>query len=165
MFQFKEINESIFKGKGYSGIGIFNGKTEINMGLLLRSAAIWGNDFIFTIGKRYKAQKSDTTKSHLHVPTFSFETFEQFKSVIHPNVSIVAIEMGEKAKWIHEFNHPERAVYLLGAEDSGIPESILKQCNHVVKIAGEISLNVGVAGSIVLHDRFVKRFNNKNNNQ
>jgi len=48
--------------RGFFGIGIQNIKTESNIGTLWRSANILGADFIYTIGKRYKKQSSDTMK-------------------------------------------------------------------------------------------------------
>jgi len=157
MFQFKKKNQSIFKKEGYSGIGFYGNKNQINIGLLLRSAAIFGNDFIFTIGEPYRYQKADVTRSHLNIPTLSFESFNHLRQSLHHNCEIIAVEMSNKAQYLHEFQHPERAMYLLGAEDSGIPEHILKECNDIVKLPGEISLNVGIAGSLVLYDRCVKR--------
>ena len=32
------------------------------------------------------------------------------------------------------FEHPERAIYLLGAEDHGLPPAIVRQCSHVVSL-------------------------------
>lgn len=49
--------------RGYFGIGIYNPKTETNMGTLWRSAYNFGADFIFTIGMRYKKMGSDTAKA------------------------------------------------------------------------------------------------------
>lgn len=158
MFQFKEHNQnSLFQKAGYSGIGIYGNKNQINIGLLLRSAAIFGNDFIFTIGEPYRYQKADVTRSHLNIPTINFESFDQLKRSIHPNCELIAIEMAPKAQFLHDFIHPERAMYLLGAEDTGIPEHILKECKHIVKLPGRISLNVGITGSIVLYDRLIQR--------
>lgn len=157
MFQFKESNEKLFQKRGYSGIGIFQNKNQINIGLLLRTAAIYGNDFIFTIGEHYSYQKADVTRSHLNIPTFNFETFEQFKKSIHPNTKIVGVEMVKRAKYLHEFSHPDRAMYLLGSEDTGLPDHILKDCHDIVKLPGKVSLNVGITGSLILYDRCVKR--------
>lgn len=157
LFQFKEGNKSIFNKEGFSGIGIFNVKNNINIGMLLRTAAIYGNDFVFTIGERYSYQKADVTRSQLNVPIFNFATFKEAKECMPSNVKMIAIEMAKKAVYLHEYIHPERAVYLLGAEDTGIPQNILRQCNNIVKLPGKISLNVGITGSIVMHDRYCKR--------
>lgn len=157
MFQFKDKNHTIFEKRGYYGVGIFSGKTMVNYGVLMRTAAVFGADFIFTIGQRYKKFQADTTQAHLHIPTFEFSSFDDLKKTIHPNSEIVAIEMDSRSRYVSEFTHPERAIYLLGSEDLGIPDHILKECHHVVKLPGNISLNVAVAGSIVLHDRIAKR--------
>lgn len=162
MFQFKEINNTIFSKKGYSGIGIINGKNSVNFGLLLRTAAIFGNDLIFTIGEQYSYQKADVTRSHLNIPTLCFKDFKTFKESLHSNTEIVGIEMTKKSVFLENFSHPERAMYLLGAEDTGIPEHVLKECHKVIKLPGKVSLNVGVTGSIVLYDRLAKRGNYEN---
>ena len=39
---------------GYCGIGIENGKAEVNLGTLWRSAHIFGAVFLFTVGRRYR---------------------------------------------------------------------------------------------------------------
>jgi tRNA G18 (ribose-2'-O)-methylase SpoU len=56
------------------------------------------------------------------------------------------------------FRHPARALYLLGAEDHGLPPEVLERCHYVVQIPTPApwSLNVSVAGSLVMHDRYLK---------
>ena len=44
----------------------------------------------------------------------------------------VAVEMGGEP--LEHFTHPERAVYLLGSEDNGLPESVLRACQFVVSL-------------------------------
>jgi len=56
---------------------------------------------------------------------------------------------------LHTFVHPEQAVYLLGAEDDGLPESVLRDI-PVLEAPSEWCLNVATAGSLVLYDRLVK---------
>jgi len=69
---------------------------------------------------------------------------------------LVGVEIDDRAEMLHEFAHPKRAIYLLGAEDTGLPEYIKEKCHFIVKLPGNTSLNVGVTGSIVLHDRASK---------
>ena len=142
--------------KGYFGIGIYNPKTTENMGTLWRSAHLFGSDFIFTIGRRYKKQPTDTAKSFRHIPLFNFEDWEDFIKHIPMNSKIVIVEQSERHQ-LGEFTHPKQAVYVLGAEDYGVPEEYWKG-NMVVNIPTEkiTSLNVAVAGSIVLYDRYIK---------
>lgn len=143
--------------RGYFGIGIFHGKNEENLGTLWRSAFILEADFIFTIGKRYRRQASDTTSAPKHIPLFHFETYEDFLRHIPYDCPVCAIELNEKSVSLTEYKHPEKCVYLLGAEDHGIPENVLEQCKDIVQIPGRSCYNVAVAGSIVMYDRQCKK--------
>ena len=138
------------------GIGVINTKTEANIGTLWRSALTFGASYIFTINKRYDKQLTDTFKTWSKIPLFHFDTFEDFKKSIPFGSRIIAIEREEGGQFLQEFVHPRRCCYLLGAEDSGIPKDILQQCHQTVAINARHSLNVAVAGSIVLYDRECK---------
>ena len=139
--------------RGYFGIGVYHIKSEINVGTLWRSAYNLGADFIFTIGRRYKKQSSDTTKTFRHIPLYHYLTFEEFSKARPLGATLIGVEQSEKSKELKSFSHPEQTIYLLGAEDNGIPEEILKKCNQVVQIDTPMCLNVSVAGSIVMYDR------------
>jgi tRNA(Leu) C34 or U34 (ribose-2'-O)-methylase TrmL len=143
--------------RGFFGIGIYAPKNGVNIGTLWRSAYIYDAAFIFTIGRRYQKQASDTVYSTRHVPLFNYLTYEDFYKNIPYDCRLICIENSTNAKLLQDFNHPERAVYLLGAEDSGLPRNIIDK-NIVVRIpsAKQFSLNVATAGSIVMYDRFIK---------
>lgn len=138
--------------RGYFGIGVYHPKTTENIGTLWRSASNFGADFIFTIGKRYRRQASDTLKTDRHIPLYEYESFDDFKKHLPKVCRIVCIEKCEGAKNIKEAIHPEAAVYLLGAEDYGIPDDLLIG-HQKVFIDTPMCLNVAVAGSIVMYDR------------
>lgn len=142
--------------RGFFGVGCIGMKTSENYGTLFRTANILGADFMFLIGTRFKKQCTDTTKSYRHIPTFIYKDFEDFNSHRPFGCELVGIELSDEAINLKDFNHPERCAYLLGAEDNGIPKSVLYKCNHLVVLDGEMSMNVAVAGSIVLYDRISK---------
>ena len=50
---------------------------------------------------------------------------------------------------------PQQAVYLLGAEDNGLPPRVLEKCHRLVSLPSvrTNSYNVAVAGSLVMYDR------------
>jgi tRNA G18 (ribose-2'-O)-methylase SpoU len=147
--------------RGYFGIGIINSRKDINIGTLWRSAHVLGASFLYTIGRPYSKQRSDTMASWRHIPLFSFTSFSDFYRHIPYNCGLVGVEICGDAQPIESFSHPERCIYLLGAEDSGIPKHILEQCHSVVKLPGDYCLNVAVAGSIILYDRIkAKRLEN-----
>jgi tRNA G18 (ribose-2'-O)-methylase SpoU len=139
--------------RGYFEIGIVRGKCAPNVGTLWRSAYQLGAAGVFTIGKRYPIQASDTVKAWKHVPMREFADFDAFLAALPYSCPIVGIEMGGKP--LTSFVHPERATYILGAEDHGISPDILARCHHVVSLPSmrSESYNVAVAGSLVMFDR------------
>lgn len=143
--------------RGYFGIGIYHGKTEANIGTLWRSAAILGADFIFTIGRRYKTQASDTMKTPRHIPLYNYTDYDDFFKHVPYDCPVIAVELADNAVPMEEFDHPERCIYLLGAEDHGLPETILNRCRYTVQLLGNYCMNVATAGSIVMYDRAVKK--------
>ena len=62
----------------FFGIGILNGKTPENLGMLWRTAQNLGASFIFTIGKRYTNQACDTQSAVKSIPYFHYENFYKF---------------------------------------------------------------------------------------
>lgn len=142
--------------RGYFGIGIENAKTEFNVGTLWRTAQSLGASYIFTVGRRYSRQASDTTDASKHIPLYHFASFDAFYAHIPYNCMLVGIEITPLARPIDYFTHPERAVYLLGAEDHGLSKRAMSKCHAIVTIPGKYCLNVAVAGSIVMYDRLSK---------
>ena len=144
-------------GRGYFGIGIYGPKMTKNIGTLWRTADIFGADFMFTIVKRYETMRSDKRKSWRHIPLFEYEDFNGFRSSLPKDSRLVGIELDEHSQPLMIYNHPERAVYLLGAEDFGLPEDVIASCDDIIQLPGDYSLNVSVAGSVVIYDRLLKR--------
>tara|TARA_Y100000385_G_C13073300_1_gene630124 strand:+ start:1460 stop:1939 length:480 start_codon:yes stop_codon:yes gene_type:complete len=142
--------------KGYHAIGVFRGKTQHNIGTLWRSAYILGASYIFTVDGKYKKQSSDVLRTWSRIPLFTYKTFEDLLENIPFDCRLIGVEIDNRAEMLHEFEHPKRAIYLLGAEDSGLPEFVKEKCHFLIKLPGNSSLNVGVTGSIVLHDRVSK---------
>lgn len=127
-------------------------RTSVHFGGRLTN---FGADFIFTIGKRYKKQASDTTKAERHIPLYEYESFDDFKAHLPKGCQIVFVEQAEGARNLEEMNHPETACYVLGAEDNGVPEDLMVG-HQKVYIDTPMCLNVAVAGSIVLFHRHTK---------
>lgn len=142
--------------RGYFGIGIYHTKSEVNVGTLWRSAFNMGAAFIFTIGRRYKRQSSDTTESWRHIPLLHYQDFAAFQEARPYDCLLIGIEQCAVSAPLHSAGHPERAIYLLGAEDHGIPQDVLNKCQRVYAIESARCLNVAVAGSIVMYDRAAK---------
>jgi tRNA G18 (ribose-2'-O)-methylase SpoU len=141
---------------GYSAIGVYQGKTEHNIGTLWRSAYILGASYIFTVEKRYKKQSSDVIRTWSRIPLFHYDNFDELLKNIPYDCRLIGVEITDDAQELHEFQHPRRAIYLLGSENNGLPQHVLDKCHFVIRLKGNSSLNVGVTGSIVLYDRVAK---------
>lgn len=141
------------KNRGYFGIGIENTKNKANIGTLWRSAYCLGAAFIFVIGNRYKKQKSDTVKAMRYIPIYHYDIFKDFYFNMPEDCLLIGVELNEKARSLEGYGHPERAIYLLGAEDVGLSKIALENCHSLIQFESKYCLNVSVAGSIVMYDR------------
>ena len=68
----------------------------------------------------------------------------------------VAVEARRASESLHDFIHPERAVYVFGPEDGSIPRGTLQACHRFVRIPSDGPLNLAAAINVVLYDRSVK---------
>lgn len=146
-------------GRGYFGVAIYRPKTEVNVGTLFRSAHLYGAAFLATVGARYPhRQASDTTHARMHIPMHHYNTIDELIDGLPFSCPLVGVELDPRAVELPKFRHPERALYLLGAEDHGLPPDVIDRCHHLVQIpcVEPWSMNVSVAGSITLYDRHVK---------
>lgn len=145
--------------RGYCAIGIYGSKTAANVGTLWRSAAIYGCAYIFTVGRRWPHQAGDTLKAWRSIPLFHFEDMDDLKAHQPKDSALVGIEQHVRAaKLTSSYTHLERAIYLLGAEDAGLPNEVIDRCSQVIEIPTPEPwcMNVAVAGSILLADRYGK---------
>jgi len=143
----ENLNQSFF------GIGIQNGKTPQNLGSLWRSAQSLGASFIFTIGHRYSKDPSDTHHAVKSIPYFHYKTFEEFYAHLPKGARLVGVEMTENSENLEDFLHPKQCVYLLGAEDHGLTKEAISKCHALIQFPSTRSLNVSIAGSIIMYDR------------
>lgn len=140
----------------FFAIGIDHTKTPINVGTLWRTAHIFGAAFVFTIGRRYKAQASDTLKTPTKIPLFHYPDIKDLKAHLPNACMLVGVELLPEAEPIKYFGHPPHACYLLGAEDYGLTDGVLRSCHRIVQLPGRHCLNVASAGSILMYDRWLK---------
>jgi tRNA G18 (ribose-2'-O)-methylase SpoU len=139
---------------GYVGIGIYNVKRTANFGALIRTARVFGADFVFSVGNRNPQQQS-SVGAELTLPLFHFPTMAQFIASIPVNARLVCVELTPAALAIKTYQHPPRAVYLLGPEDGTLPDAIMRQHDTVI-LPGAYPLNVAMAATVVLYDRVMK---------
>ena len=144
---------------GYFAIGIEGAKNELNVGTLWHSASLLGASFVFTVGRRYRHQGSDTMKATKHLPLLHFNNIDDLYTHLPTGCVLVGLELDQRAVPLIAYLHPKQAVYLLGAEDLGVSAQTMERCHSLVRLPGERSMNVAVVGSIVMYDR-LKRLSN-----
>lgn len=143
--------------RGYFGVGVENSKSSLNIGSLWRTAFAFDAALICTIGRRYDRQVTDTVAAAKHVPLQHFATLAEFISALPSGCQLVGVELDPRASQLRVFHHPERAFYLLGAEDIGLTSEARDGCHSLVMLPGRYCLNVAAAGSIVLAHRVMQQ--------
>jgi len=142
--------------RGYFGIGVEGISKAMNVGSLFRTAHAFGASFVFTVAAVYsRAQgaKSDTSDAVSHLP---FYAFPDIKSMALPQTcSLVGVEITDQAIDLPSFHHPKNAAYILGPERGGLSPALTEKCAYVIKIPTKFSINVGLAGALVMYDRLI----------
>ena len=143
--------------RGYFGIGAEGVSKSANVGALLRTAHAFGASFCFTLGTGFDARagrSADTADTPAHVPLWRFDS----PAALHlpRGCKLVGIELHEDAADLPSFRHPLSAAYVLGPERSSLSPALLARCDHLVRIPTRFSLNLAVAGALVLYDRLLQ---------
>jgi tRNA G18 (ribose-2'-O)-methylase SpoU len=141
--------------RGYFGVGVDGISKPMNLGNLLRIAHAFDASFFFTIASYVKLSEahSDTSGASGHVPLYQFPSVEDFR--LPQGCSLVGVEITDDAIELPRFRHPLRAAYVFGAERMSLSPATVAACEFVVKIPTRFSINVGMAGAIVMYDRLV----------
>ena len=101
-----------------------------------------------TAARGRTADTSDTPRS---VPTYNFADLEAFR--LPQGCRLVGVEITDDAIELPSFRHPRQAAYILGAEREGLSADVQSLCDYVVKIPTRFSVNLGVAGALIMYDR------------
>jgi tRNA G18 (ribose-2'-O)-methylase SpoU len=144
-------------GRGYFGIGVEGVSKSANVGALLRTAHAFGAAFCFTLAPGFDARAArlaDTADTAKHVPLWRFDSAETL--LLPKGCALVGVEITEDAALLPSFRHPLNAAYVLGPERSSLSPALLARCRHVVRIPTRFSLNLAVAGALVLYDRLLQ---------
>jgi tRNA G18 (ribose-2'-O)-methylase SpoU len=141
--------------RGYFAVGVDGISKPMNLGNLLRIAHAFDASFFFTINAQVKLSdaQSDTSRSQGTMPVYAFRSVDDFRLPV--GCRLVGVEITDDATELPRFRHPQRAAYVFGAERMSLSDGMLKRCEFVVKIPTRFSINVGMAGAIVLYDRLI----------
>ncbi len=143
--------------RGYFGVGVDGISKPMNLGNLVRIANAFEASFFFSIAPRLKLSdvaQSDTSRAQGAMPFFSYDEAGELRLPV--GCRLVGVEITDDAVELPRFRHPQRAAYVFGAERYSLSPKMLKACEFVVKIPTRFSINVGMAGAIVLYDRLIQ---------
>ena len=136
-----------------------------NIGSLFRIADAMGIEKLIFCGNNIPLGKRMTKTSRSTENYVDFEVYESIESVIDRFNShyLIALEITENSQAIHALsigsNKP--IALIIGDENYGISESVLKKCNdifHIDMYGNNSSMNVVTATSIALYE-ITKQFN------
>jgi len=142
--------------KGYFGIGVDGVSKAMNVGTLFRTAHAFGASFVFTVNAQYRRREgalSDTSDTPGAVPTYHFADAKTL--ALPQGCALVGIEITDEAVALPSFRHPRQAAYVLGSEREGLSKDVQALCDHIVRIPTRFSVNLGIAGAIVMYDRML----------
>ena len=142
--------------RGYFGIGVEGVSKAMNVGSLFRSAHAFGASFVFTVAAVYsrtEGTKSDTSDATSHLPFYAFPDIGTL--ALPQGCSLVGVEITDQAIELPSFHHPKTAAYILGPERGALSPALIERCAYVIKIPTKFSINVGLAGALVMYDRLI----------
>ncbi len=144
--------------RGYFAIGAEGISKPMNLGSLIRSAHAFGASFCFTIAPVFAASEvrlSDTSDAAKHLPLYTYDSVEAL--ALPRGCTLIGVEISDDAVELPSFHHPAAAAYVFGPERGALSPELAARCAQVVKIPTKFSVNVGIAGAIVMYDRLISR--------
>lgn len=142
--------------RGYFGIGVEGVSKAMNVGSLMRTAHAFGASFVFTIGAAYPRDEgnlADTSDTPASVPLYEFPDLAAFR--LPTGCALVGIELLADAVELPSFRHPRACAYVLGPERGSLSRELVARCDHVIRIPTRFSINLALAGALVMYDRLL----------
>jgi tRNA G18 (ribose-2'-O)-methylase SpoU len=132
---------------------------EHNVGSLVRTAhAVAAEEVILVGGPEWNVEAARTAELYTTITRLT-SARELLEHLAARRFQLVAVELDQRSVSLFDCVYPERPCFLLGAELGGLPDELLARAELVVQIPqwGLVpSLNLAVAGSIVLYDHLAK---------
>lgn len=132
-----------------------------NLGSLFRICDAFGVKELILCGKDIPLGRKMTKTSRATEHVVNYKTYEDIFEVVselkNNNYYLVALEITTSSESIHNFSFPENSdiVLIVGDENFGVSEEVLKLCNDIVHIpmyGQNSSMNVVQAINIALYE-------------
>jgi tRNA(Leu) C34 or U34 (ribose-2'-O)-methylase TrmL len=144
------------------GLLLIDPKYDHNVAAGIRAAHVFGADVLHWTGTRVprdaRLPREERMKLYRTVSWGTDTTGKEIDAREFDGLTPVAVEVRDNAESLHEFVHPEKALYVFGPEDGSIPKGTLARCHRFVRIptSNRTPLNLGAAINVVLYDRLAK---------
>lgn len=149
-----------------AGVLLIDPKYPHNVGSAVRACAVFGATTLRWTGSRVTASlehrlpREERLRDYRDRVIFAPVGYAmQDRPVDHyvsEGMTPVCVEVTGEAESLVDFAHPERAVYVFGPEDGGVPKGVRHACHRFVTIPSDGCLNLAAAVNVVLYDRMAK---------
>jgi tRNA(Leu) C34 or U34 (ribose-2'-O)-methylase TrmL len=157
------VTGPVRRGDGIApAVALVDPKFPHNVGAAVRAASCYGigqvwfsGDRVQLVGARgYRLPREERMRGYQEVELrHSDAFFEAFDRDVVP----VAVEVRPGSESLIDFEHPERALYVFGAEDGTLGKAVLRHCHRFVIIPTRHCTNLSAAVYTALYDRHAKR--------
>ncbi|MDD5302964.1 MAG: TrmH family RNA methyltransferase [Elusimicrobia bacterium] len=137
--------------RGFAAIGLFNPKTDHNVGSVMRAAQCYDAALVAIQGDRYRKVSTNTLAAERHIPLLQVD---DLADAIPFACEPIVIELTEHAESLVTFKHPNSAFYIFGPEDGSVPPYWHKY--RQVKSPTRFCMNLAATVNVVLYDRLAK---------
>lgn len=154
----ERYDKGLVETKSFSVL-IDNFHTDINVGLLIRTAAALGAREIFIVGQK-EWQRNVACAADKFISISHCEDNDSMYQLIK-NYDIVCLEQTDAASFLPFNKYPVNPIFVLGNETTGVSPFWLEKAREIVQIkmfGGPKSLNVNVAAGILFMD-FINNLN------
>ena len=141
--------------RGYFGIGADGISKAMNLGNLMRIAHAFGASFIFTAGGRVRLAdaQSDTSDAAGQVPLYQFAVADELRLPL--GCTLVGVEITDDAIDLPGFKPRRRRPMCSAPSACRCRRRCWNAARRSVPIPTRFSINVGMAGAIVMYDRLI----------
>ncbi len=144
------------KTRGYAVVALVNPKDPGNIGGVLRASGCYDAALVVLGGPRPDRLN--------RLPMDPMRAWKRIPHILVPDVFDalpfdcvpVAVDLLPGARPLPSYNHPERAFYVFGAEDSTLDEAVVSRCRDKVYVPTNRCMNLAASVNVVLYDRMVK---------
>lgn len=161
----EELDEALFNKKNVCLLALDQVSDQINIGSIMRSAAAFSIDGIITLADNTPEETGQIAKAACGamevVPLIKVVNLAKTIEYLQQrNFWTVGLD-GESETILEEMVLPDKCLFVIGSEHSGMRRLTREKCDYLVKIAmsGQMeSLNASVAAALAMHSFYRQKF-------